>query len=66
MLMVRNQLRIGMITGHIALREVSNTLTSELILRKIKTLHASLLRDFGISKPKIAILALNPHASDNG
>jgi 4-hydroxythreonine-4-phosphate dehydrogenase len=66
MLMVRNQLRIGMITGHIALKEVSNTLTSELILRKIKTLHASLLRDFGIGKPKIAILALNPHASDNG
>ena len=66
MLMVRNQLRIGMITGHIALRDVSSSLTSELILRKIKTLNASLLRDFGIRKPKIAILALNPHASDNG
>ena len=66
MLMVSNQLRVGMITGHMPLKDVSKTLTIELILRKINTLHASLLRDFGIRKPKIAILALNPHASDNG
>lgn len=66
MLMVRDKLRVGMITGHIPVKDVSKTLTIELILRKIKTLHASLLRDFGIRKPKIAILALNPHASDNG
>lgn len=66
MLMVRNQLRIGMITGHMPLKDVSDSLTVELIMRKINVLHASLLRDFGITKPKIAILSLNPHASDNG
>ncbi len=66
MLMVRDKLRVGMITGHMPIKEVSEFLTVELILRKINILHASLIRDFGIRKPKIAILSLNPHASDNG
>lgn len=64
MLMVSNNLRIGVITGHIPLREVPEQLTEELILRKVKILNQSLLQDFGIRSPRIAILGLNPHAGD--
>jgi 4-hydroxythreonine-4-phosphate dehydrogenase len=66
MLMINNVLRIGVVTGHIPLSEVKATLTEELILKKIKVMNQSLMRDFGIVKPRIAILALNPHAGDNG
>jgi len=66
MLMVSNSLRVGTITGHIALKEVPNVITKELIIKKAKILNQSLIRDFGIRKPKIAILGLNPHAGDCG
>ncbi|HOI86694.1 MAG TPA: 4-hydroxythreonine-4-phosphate dehydrogenase PdxA [Lentimicrobium sp.] len=66
MLMVSNKLRIGMATGHIPLREVPGALTEELLLRKIGILHQSLLQDFAIRSPRIALLGLNPHAGDNG
>jgi 4-hydroxy-L-threonine phosphate dehydrogenase PdxA len=64
--MVSNKLRIGVITGHIPLKEVLNQLSEDLILRKIKILNQSLLQDFGIRSPRIAILGLNPHAGDEG
>jgi len=66
MLMVSNELRIGVITGHIPLRDVSAALNDDLVMRKIKIMHDSLKRDFAIQKPKIAVLGLNPHAGDNG
>jgi 4-hydroxythreonine-4-phosphate dehydrogenase len=66
MLMVCDKLRIGVITGHIPLKDVPATITTELILRKTELMHRSLVRDFGIRKPKIAILGLNPHAGDQG
>lgn len=66
MLMVSHNLRIGVITGHIPLRDVPGQLNGELILRKIKILNQSLLQDFGIRSPRIAILGLNPHAGDEG
>ena len=66
MLMVNDTMRIGVITGHIALREVSAKITEELILQKIRIMNNSLVRDFGIRKPKIAVLGLNPHAGDKG
>lgn len=66
MLMVSGNLRIGVITGHIPISEVSNAINEQLILRKIRILETSLKRDFAIQRPKIAILGLNPHASDNG
>ncbi|MCX6304425.1 MAG: 4-hydroxythreonine-4-phosphate dehydrogenase PdxA [Bacteroidetes bacterium] len=66
MLMINNVLRIGVVTGHIPLDKVSETLTTDLILSKIQVMNLSLMRDFGIVKPRIAILALNPHASDDG
>ena len=66
MLMVNSALRIGVATGHIPLGKVSETLTEELILGKIQVMNLTLMRDFGIVKPRIAILALNPHAGDDG
>ena len=66
MLMVQQNLRIGVITDHIPLKDVAESITTELIDKKIKVLNRSLEYDFAIRKPKIAILGLNPHASDNG
>jgi len=66
MLMVSNTFRIGVITGHIPLSQVSSVLTTELVLQKIRILHDSLVRDFNIGEPRIALLVLNPHAGDDG
>jgi 4-hydroxythreonine-4-phosphate dehydrogenase len=66
MLMVCDKLRIGVITGHIPVKDVSGTITTELLMKKIELMNRSLVRDFGIRKPKIALLGLNPHAGDLG
>lgn len=66
MLMVQGNLRIGLMTDHIPVNEVAKHLTEKLIVLKIETIKLSLTQDFGINKPKIAVLALNPHAGDNG
>lgn len=66
MLMVSNGLRIGVVTGHIPVAEIPASLTMELILGKIRVMNDSLRRDFAISRPRIALLGLNPHAGDNG
>lgn len=65
MLLVSNNLRVGVVTGHIPLKDVSSVITKELIYSKIKVLNESLIKDFTISRPRIAVLALNPHAGDN-
>lgn len=66
MLMVQDNLRVGLLTDHVPVNEVSKYLTEKLIIQKIETVKQSLIQDFGITKPKIAVLALNPHAGDNG
>jgi 4-hydroxythreonine-4-phosphate dehydrogenase len=66
MLMVSDNLRVGVVTGHIPLSEVSKELTKEKIAEKIELMHNSLVRDFGVRKPKIAVLGLNPHAGERG
>ncbi len=66
MLMIRNTLRVGVVTGHIPLRDVVNTLTQDLVSSKLGILLKSLHKDFGIKKPKVAVLGLNPHAGENG
>lgn len=66
MLLCSPQMRVGVVTGHIPLKEVSSQLTKEKILAKIQILYHSLKEDFGIAKPKIAVLGLNPHAGENG
>ncbi len=66
MLLVSDDLRIGTVTGHIPLNKVAASLTSEKIISKVKIMNQSLMRDFGVRKPKIAVLGLNPHAGDGG
>lgn len=66
MLMVNDSLKVAVATGHIPVSEVSKKLTKEVIVSKAKALNKSLKKDFMIRKPKIAVLALNPHAGDNG
>ena len=66
MLMVQDNLRVGLMTDHIPVNEVAKKLTEELIVKKINVIHQTLVQDFSINKPKIAVLALNPHAGDNG
>lgn len=66
MLMVQDNLRVGLLTDHIPLNKVSSHLTEELIIQKIETIKKSLIQDFSINKPKIAVLGLNPHCGDGG
>ena len=66
MLMVSNETRIGVITGHIPLRDVPSMISRDLIMRKLHIMNNSLKRDFGIVRPRIALLGLNPHAGDKG
>jgi 4-hydroxythreonine-4-phosphate dehydrogenase len=66
MMMVQDNLRVGLLTDHVPLSEVSSHLTEELIIRKIETVRKSLIQDFSIVRPKIAVLGLNPHAGDGG
>ncbi|MDT8401791.1 MAG: 4-hydroxythreonine-4-phosphate dehydrogenase PdxA [Bacteroidales bacterium] len=66
MLMVADNLRIGVVTGHLPLREVPDALSIEGIVKKIKIMESSLIIDFGIRKPRIAVLSLNPHSGDTG
>lgn len=66
MMMVDHQLRVALVTSHIPLKEVSGALTKDKIYKKIKMLENSLKKDFGIIRPKIAVLGLNPHAGENG
>ena len=66
MLMVHDNLRVGLITDHIPVNEVAKHLTEELIIKKIETIKQTLIQDFTINRPKIAVLGLNPHAGDGG
>lgn len=66
MLMVQDNLRVGLLTDHIPVNEVAKHLTEELIIQKIETIKKTLIQDFSINKPKIAVLGLNPHAGDGG
>lgn len=64
--MISENLRIGVVTGHIPLKEVAENITREGVADKLEILEDSLKHDFGIEKPKIAVLGLNPHAGDEG
>ncbi len=66
MFMVTENLKVGLLTDHVPVKDVPEHITSELIKDKIETVYNSLVKDFRISKPKIAVLGINPHAGDNG
>ena len=64
--MVQGNLRVGLLNRSYTFNEVALILTEELIIKKIETLRKSLIQDFSINKPKIAVLGLNPHCGDGG
>ncbi len=66
MFLVHNDLRVGVVTGHIPLQQVSIQLTRDKLRKKIRLMEQSLQQDFSIVKPKIAVLGLNPHAGEDG
>ena len=66
MLMISEELKIALLTDHIPIKDVSNAINKDIVEQKIKTLETSLIKDFHIKKPRIAVLAVNPHAGDNG
>lgn len=66
MLLYNGAFRVGLVTEHIPVADVAKTITADLIIQKTQILKEALVKDFGISKPKIAILGLNPHAGDEG
>ena len=66
MIMVSDELRIALVTGHVAVNEITPLITADRVMHRLKTFNHSLLQDFGIRKPRIAVLGLNPHAGDLG
>ncbi len=66
MLMLGEHMRVGVVAGHVPIKDIPSVITEENILKKLRILNKSLLEDFSIRKGKIAVLGLNPHASDNG
>lgn len=66
MLLYHEGLRVALVTEHLPISKIAATITKELIQSKLHILRDSLIKDFGIDKPKIAVLGLNPHAGDEG
>lgn len=66
MFMVSQTMKVGVVTGHIPLKDVPSSITKEKIISKLKLMDQSLKRDFGVDMPKIAVLSLNPHCGDGG
>jgi 4-hydroxythreonine-4-phosphate dehydrogenase len=66
MLMCSDKLRVALVSGHVPVSHIAAKITKEKVIEKLRTLNLALKQDFGIIKPKIAVLGLNPHAGDNG
>lgn len=66
MFMVTDSLRVGLLTDHVPVKDIVENLTEALILKKINAVYNSLLMDFKIVRPRIAVLGINPHTGDNG
>ncbi|MBT8274119.1 MAG: 4-hydroxythreonine-4-phosphate dehydrogenase PdxA [Bacteroidia bacterium] len=66
MFMITEGLKVGLLTDHIPVKDIADNISEELIVSKIETINNTLIQDFGIQKPKIAVLGINPHTGDNG
>ena len=64
--LVDEDFRVGLVTGHLPVKDVASKLSIDLLIKKIQLMHNSLKSDFGITKPRIGVLGLNPHAGENG
>jgi len=66
MFLLSDELKVGVVTGHVPVKDIASKITKETIVSKLKLMNESLRNDFWVEKPKIAVLGLNPHAGDNG
>lgn len=66
MLMCAENMRVGLVTEHVPVKDIAGLITRQAVIKKLAIMKASLQKDFGIDKPKIAVLGLNPHAGDEG
>lgn len=66
MMMISPAVKLAFVTNHVAIENVAKTISKELIIKKLKILNQSLIKDFGSTNPRIAVLSLNPHAGDKG
>lgn len=66
MILMNDSLRVALVTTHLPVRKIADAITQEAVLQKLQIFDRALKRDFGISNPRIAVLALNPHAGDHG
>ena len=66
MILMKDDFRVALVTGHIPVSQIASTITKDLIKEKIAIFNKSLKQDFGIGRPRIAVLSLNPHAGDDG
>lgn len=66
MLMIADNMKVGLLTEHLAIIDVAKNINKEQIIKKINLLKTSLIKDFGVERPRIAVLGLNPHAGDEG
>ncbi len=66
MMLVASNMRVALLTEHVPIKDVAQYITKEAIISKLRIINESLIKDFGISKPRIAVLGLNPHAGDEG
>ncbi len=66
MILMNDIMRVALVTTHLPIREVAQAITKETVMRKIRIFHEALRKDFNVSNPRIAVLALNPHAGDDG
>ena len=66
MILLKDDFRVALVTGHLPIREVADAITKELVMEKLSIFHRSLKEDFGIDAPRIAVFSLNPHAGDHG
>lgn len=66
MMMISPAVKLAFVTNHVAIENVAKSISKELIIKKLKILNQSLIKDFGSTNPRIAVLSLNPHAGDKG
>ena len=66
MLLVAENMRVGLVTEHVPVSDIAKYITKENIISKLRIINSSLQKDFGVDKPRIAVLGLNPHAGDEG
>ena len=66
MFLISDELRVGLLTDHVPIKDITSHITQELIFKKVNLINESLIKDFRIIRPRIAVLGLNPHCGDQG